>query len=89
MYKYYDIKPNILTDEGQRLFLKIRDKTQKLLKESGSARSQEMMTGNSGSSWDFLACIDRMVELGEIREITKQGEVAGQHRVFVNARYEG
>ena len=87
MYKYSELKANILTDDGQRMFLAIRDKTQRLLKLSGAARCEEMMSGNSGSSWDMLACVDRMVELGEIREITS-GNVAGQHRVFVSARHD-
>ena len=30
-----------------------------------------------------LACVDRLVELGEIKEITNGG-VAGQHRVFIS-----
>ncbi len=87
MYKYSEQKPNILTDEGQRLFLAIRDNTKKLLRVSGAARSQEMTTGNSGSSWDFLACVDRMVELGEIREITPEN-TPGQLRVFVNNKFQ-
>lgn len=87
MYKYSELKQNILTDDGQKLFLAIRDKTQRLLKLSGAVRCDEMITGNSGSSWDMLACVDRMVELGEIREITT-GNVAGQHRVFVSARHD-
>lgn len=82
MYNYAESKRNIFTDEGQRLFLAIRDKTEKLLKDAGAARCQEMVAGNTGSSWDMLACVDRMVELGEICEITASG-VRGQDRVFV------
>lgn len=87
MYKYSELRPNLFTDDGQKLFLAIRDKTHRLLNLAGSARCEEMMSGNSGSSWDMLACVDRMVELGEIREITN-GNVAGQHRVFVSARHD-
>lgn len=81
-YKYEDLRQNIFTDEGQKLFLRIRDRTMRLINESGAARCEEMISGNSGSSWDFLACVDRMVELGEIVEVIRPG-VAGQHRVFV------
>lgn len=84
MYKYAEIRPILFTDDGQRLFLKVRDNTQRLLKEGGAARCQEMAMGNSGSTWDMLACVDRLVELGEIREIVDEG-AAAQHRIFVKA----
>lgn len=86
MYVYSDLRPRIFTDEGQRMFLAIRDKTKGLLKLAGAARCQEMIAGNSGSTWDMLACVDRMVELGEIREIRiTGGDTPAQFRVFVNA----
>lgn len=87
MYKYSELKPNILTDDGQKLFLAIRDNTHRLLKMAGAARCEEMIRGNCGSLWDMLACVDRMVELGEIREVTNGNEV-GQYRVFVSARLD-
>jgi hypothetical protein len=30
----------------------------------------------------MLACVDRLVELGEIREVTQPNTVAGQDRIF-------
>ncbi|MFT6496232.1 MAG: hypothetical protein ACJA2A_002018 [Cycloclasticus pugetii] len=33
----------------------------------------------------MLACVDRLVELGEIKELTKDMKVAGQHRVYIAA----
>jgi len=83
-YSYANERARIFTEEGQRMFLRIRDKTAGLLKMAGAARMQEMIAGNSGAVWDMIACVDRMVELGEIREIT-HGGVAGQYRVFVRA----
>ena len=67
------------------MFLEIRDKTQKLLKQSGAVRLAEIISHVSGDTWTMLACIDRMIELGEIREIP-QGEVSAQARIFVRAR---
>ena len=53
---------------------------------------EEAIKTLSGTSWTMLACLDRMVELGEIREI-REREVLGpyndviegpaQHRIFV------
>lgn len=43
------------------------------------------MSGKLGHDWEALACMDRLVELGELREITGPN-VMGQHRVFVKGR---
>lgn len=85
MYSYQTQKPNLFTDDGQRMFLKVRDRSKKLLEESGA-----FMLGNvirdcgGGDSWNMLACVDRLMELGEIREI-EQGNTPTQCRVFVAA----
>ena len=81
MYKYEEQKQNIFTEEGQAMFLKIRDKAHELLGIAGAFKIGYVISGNSGDSWDMLACIDRLVELGEIREIEQK--VSGQNRVFV------
>ena len=82
MYVYKDEKINIFSETGQVMFLKIRDRVNYLLKESGSFMMQNAIQGSGGSSWFQLACVDRLVELDEIEEL-KCGDVAGQHRVFV------
>lgn len=83
MYRYETERKEIFTDEGQRMFLRVRDFIDKTLKIAGAVRMEEvLMAAGSGSNWTMLACVDRLVELGEIREIT-QSEVAGQLRVFV------
>lgn len=84
-YTYERQRQGLFTDEGQRKFLEIRDHVHGLLKQAGAFRMQEAMIG-SGDSWLMLACVDRMVELGEIRELAQFGSVAGQHRVFVACR---
>lgn len=85
MYHYEDMKLTLFTEKGTVLFTAIRDKTRELLSKAGAARAQEMMHTNlGGDSWVMLACLDRLVELREVREITVQSEVAGQHRVFVS-----
>ena len=81
MYSYETEKKEIFTEDGQVMFLKIRDHVNTLLKQAGAVRMQEAISKTTGSSWTMLACVDRMVELGELREITGSG-VAGQHRIF-------
>lgn len=85
----YQVERNfIFTEEGQRMFLAIRDHVKALLERAGAVRMQEAMQGaRSGNSWSMLACVDRLVELKELREITGLN-VAGQHRVFVSGSWE-
>lgn len=83
-YSYEKEREDIFTESGQRMFLAIRDRSAHLLRTAGAARAQEMMAGQSGSSWQMLACIDRMVELGELTEVSP-AECWGQNRVFVRA----
>ena len=85
-YNYYAERNQIFTEENQRDFLIVRDHVRKLLGLSGAVRMLEAAFGCqlSGSSWTIMAYVDRLVELGEIREITK--DVVGQDRVFVNAK---
>lgn len=85
-YSYEAEKPSLFTDEGQRDFLLVRDWVQRRLNEAGAFRMQEAMAvSHCGTNWGQLARVDRLVELGEIREITSTS-VAGQHRVFVASR---
>lgn len=81
MYHYQTEKARIFTEDGQVMFLKIRDRVNDLLALAGAVRMQEAIAGTTGDSWMRLACIDRMVELGELRELTG-ANVAGQDRVF-------
>jgi hypothetical protein len=83
MYKYEEEKKNLFTEGGMEMFIKIRDNVQQCLKKSGAVTAEKAMSTVTGSSWTMLACLDKMVEMGELREITRLGEVAGQHRIFV------
>lgn len=86
MYKYETEKQRLFTDEGQKMFLKVRDHARTLLEHAGAARCQELMEGaGGGDSWQMLACVERLVELGEIREIPQE-RAATQCRVYVSSR---
>lgn len=86
-YEYSKLRDQLFTEEGSILYTSIRDHVRKILPTSGaitmgSAISGPKQPGSIGDSWAYLACVDRMLELGELREIP-QGEVAAQNRVFV------
>ena len=81
-YNYKEEKENILTDEGQRDFLKVRDHVHKVLELAGSIRMDKAIgVLDCGINWTMMACVDRLVELGEIKEI-KYDHRVGQHRIF-------
>lgn len=82
MYKYEDYREFVLTEEGQRTFLKIRDHVANLLEQAGAVQMRKAISVIMGDSWERVACVDRLVELGELKEITRPG-VVGQFRTFV------
>ena len=84
MYNYATERPFVFTEEGQVKFLEIRDRAKKLLSDAGAFNQESVTSGTGGDSWSIMACVDRLVELGEIVEVSR-GEVAGQYRVFVSA----
>ncbi len=82
MYKYENEKAYIFTEEGSRVFLKVRDKAKHLIKEAGAATLGKLISGLSGSTFEHIACVDRLVELGELRHIGPN-DVASQHQVYI------
>lgn len=82
-YDYATQRRHVFTEEGQIMFLKIRDQAKSLIARSGAAMSQEITSGCTGNSWDMMACIDRLVEIGEIKEVPNTWSRAGQHRIFI------
>lgn len=82
-YDYKTQRKNLFTEEGSVLFLAYRDQANRLLDEAGAFMSGKITL--SGDAWDAIACADRLVELGEIREMSSPG-AWGQHRVFVRVR---
>ena len=81
MYEYNVERPKLFTEEGQVLFLKIRDNVNRLIEQAGAVRMDRAISGCSGDSWQMLACVDRMVELKEITE-SSIPNCAGQYRIF-------
>lgn len=69
MYDYEKEKPYLFTDDGQRMFLKVRDTASNLCALAGACSVSQATRGLSGSSWRMLACVDRLVELGEFRYV--------------------
>jgi hypothetical protein len=84
-YDYNSEKQFVFTDAGQRCFLSVRDFAKKTLAVAGAVRADKLMgaASGAGNSWKMMACVDRLVELGELREVGDEGKGAWQCRVFV------
>lgn len=82
MYSYEDFRAIPLDDRLMRDFCKARDQVFRLCDLAGSFNMMAAIDGLSGDDWTMMSFIDRLVDWGEIREITGP-EVAGQDRVFV------
>lgn len=82
MYSYETERSKLFTEEGQVRFLRIRDRVFELLAKSGAVQMGNAIATSAGDSWEMMACVDRMVELGEIYEVRNPVSTAGQHRVF-------
>jgi hypothetical protein len=87
MYQYEKEKSAIFTEEGQKNFLAIRDHVLKLLDEAGACNMNKAAFGAdvTGCTWFMMACVDRLVELGEIKEVLRDN-IAGQYRIFVKPK---
>lgn len=85
MYNYQTERKYVFTEEGQVQFLRIRDKVKNLLNLSGAVRMDKAIGGETGNSWGMLACVDRLVELKELEELTDKNTAGqGQFRVFIS-----
>lgn len=89
MYKYEEIKRAIFTEEGVAQLLEMRDHVEAMLDKSGAFTMGRAIDGmrTCGDTWVRMALVDHLVALGELKEITREHEVAGQYRIFVKCGY--
>lgn len=80
-YSYQTERPRLFTEEGQEMLMRVYDKAMNLIDTAGAVRMDKLF--GVGSTWDYLACVDRLIEMKKLREVTPQGSVMGQYRVFV------
>lgn len=82
-YDYKKQKHVVFEEENQKLFLGIRDAIQAKLKISGAITQNNAIClpkdVGAADSWTMLACVDRLVELGEIRKVEN-----GRNPIYVS-----
>jgi hypothetical protein len=72
-YNYQRERRKLLTNEGQKALLRISDEARRLLEEKRVFWLEELLGKASlrGDAWFQLALVDRLVELGEIKEVKR------------------
>ncbi len=85
MYDYKEEKSKIFTEDGSVMFTSIRDTVRRVIKFSGAITMGMAISGQTGDCWVMMACVDRLVELGELLEVPRLS--SAQSRVFVEAEY--
>lgn len=87
-YSYAKEKPVVFTEEGSRDVLRVLKFAQKMLEQAGAVRAGELMGAakHVSDTWGLMACIDRLVELEELFEVTDPAKVCWQHRVFIKGQ---
>lgn len=82
MYKYEDLKDKVSSLEGLTLFFQVKEIVDNFLKLTSAFQMRSVLAKISGDSWLIMACVDRLKELGHIKELT-DGNVFGQYRTFI------
>jgi hypothetical protein len=79
-YDYKIHRGLVFTEHGQCMFAQMQSNAAGIISISGAVKADKLMT--SGDTWLMLACMDRLIELGYLREVTGPNS-RGQDRVFV------
>ena len=83
-YSYDEQKAYTFTDEGQRKLLNVRDCARDLCTKAGAVRGGVLLNlAGGGDSWQSMALVDRLVEIGDLREFEPKNYRAWQDRIFV------
>lgn len=76
-YNYETEKRELFKEENQKLFLAIRDQVKQKISVAGAVTlltSCRLPDGiGAAGSWTMMACVDRLVELGELKKIENGG----------------
>lgn len=85
-YCYEVEKAALMTHEGMRLVLEVKDEATRLIALAGACTADRALNTVSGSSWTQLAALDYLVETGYLRRVLPREQTRGQDQVFVAGR---
>ena len=81
MYNYQTERAKLFTERGMTLFVKVRDLALELLETQNSFIGEDIRVSNC-DSWTIQACIDYLVERGEIQHSGNHGPFL-QHTRYI------
>ena len=86
-YSYQIQRPFVFTEKGQEMLLAMRDIARQHIEQSGAVCYAAITRVHSGSRWDILACVDRLIELGDLRRLDN---IWGgtQDDVFISSKWK-
>jgi len=89
LYRYEDLKPKLFTEAGRKALEETRVVVASLLMSRSRCTLDEVLTNSHmvGDSWLPIACVDRMVELGELHEMPTPTRQTGQERQFMRPEW--
>lgn len=82
MYNYEEMKSEVFKEENQEMFLKILENSKTLIEQAGVATLGKIISKVCGDSFVMLACVDRLVEIGKLKEVKQAVAVQAQNRIF-------
>jgi hypothetical protein len=84
-YDYASFQKWLNSLESQREVLKVLHWANELFERAGAATWDKLTRPLLGDTWQQMAVVDRLVELGEL-QLIDQSEVAAQNRIYVRGR---
>lgn len=87
-YNYEEYKPNLLDKEELRRFLKVRDIVKDEIDSIGMVVMGAVMMRACGDTWKTMACVEMLVEIGEIVETTQKNVTWAQEREFIRNNFK-
>jgi len=88
IYNYEEYKPNLLDKKELRRFLEIRDIVKDEIDSVGMMVMGAVMMRALGDTWKTMACVEMLVEIGEIIETTQKSETWAQEREFIRNNFK-
>ena len=79
-YNYETIKPQLFTERGVGMLMQIKDQVGRLLFSAGAFTTEKVTRTVTGDGWLMCACLDYLVEKGEIDLVSDKG--MRQHWVY-------
>ena len=88
IYNYEEYKLNLLDKEELRHFLKVRDIVKDEIDSVGMMVMGAVMIRACGDILKTMACVEMLVEIGEIIETTQKSETWAQEREFIRNNFK-